>query len=59
MTSANLAPAGPGCALCARPGIFGNITTGQPRSGLCPSCIAAGRTARDAVEAADLIVASQ
>ncbi|MFG2735651.1 hypothetical protein ACGFX7_12590 [Streptomyces harbinensis] len=59
MNSANLTPAGPGCALCARPGNFGNIRSGEPHSGLCPSCITAGRSARDAVEAAVLIVARQ
>ncbi|GLV72980.1 hypothetical protein ACH4VS_01455 [Streptomyces hygroscopicus] len=50
---------GPGCVLCAAPGSFGPRDPGEPRSGLCPGCIAAGRPTRDGLEQAVVIVAGQ
>lgn len=52
------APA-PGCALCAVPGAFGHRDPSDPRSGLCPACIAAGRPTREGLERAVVIVAGQ
>ncbi|MGP3944654.1 hypothetical protein [Streptomyces sp. 6N106] len=52
------APA-PGCDLCAAPGTFGPRNPAEPRSGLCPACIAAGKPTRDGLEQAVLIVAGQ
>ncbi|MCQ8191040.1 hypothetical protein [Streptomyces rugosispiralis] len=49
----------PGCALCAVPGDFGHRDLGEPRSGLCPACVAAGRPTRDGLEQAVVIVAGQ
>ncbi|MGW3426439.1 hypothetical protein ACWDHW_00580 [Streptomyces melanosporofaciens] len=49
----------PGCALCATPGDFGPRNLSDPRSGLCPACIAAGKPTRDGLERAVVIVAGQ
>ncbi|MEV6127307.1 hypothetical protein AB0M05_10860 [Streptomyces violaceusniger] len=46
----------PGCALCATLGDFGPHTA-EPRSGLCPACVAAGKPTRDGLEQAVVIVA--
>ncbi|WP_142881386.1 hypothetical protein [Streptomyces malaysiensis] len=52
------APA-PGCVLCATPGDFGPRDLGDPRSGLCGACFAAGKPTRDGLERAVVIVAGQ
>ncbi|WP_413799078.1 hypothetical protein [Streptomyces iranensis] len=49
----------PGCALCAAPGDFGPHNPAEPRPGLCPACIAAGKPTRDGLEQAVVIVAGQ
>ncbi|MFD8460042.1 hypothetical protein [Streptomyces antimycoticus] len=49
----------PGCALCATPGDFGPHNPIEPRSGLCPACVAAGKPTRDGLEQAVVIVAGQ
>lgn len=49
----------PGCALCAAPGDFGPHNPTEPRSGLCPACVAAGKPTRGGLEQAVLIVAGQ
>ena len=49
----------PGCALCAAPGDFGQRDLGNPRSGLCPACGAAGKPTREGLERAVVIVAKQ
>ncbi|MFF5586307.1 hypothetical protein [Streptomyces hygroscopicus] len=49
----------PGCALCATSGDFGPRDPAEPRSGLCPACIAAGKPTRDGLERAVVIVAGQ
>lgn len=49
----------PGCALCAAPGTFGLRDLAEPRSGLCPACVAAGKPTRDGLEQAVVIVARQ
>ncbi|MEV6128448.1 hypothetical protein AB0M05_16690 [Streptomyces violaceusniger] len=49
----------PGCVLCATPGTFGPRNPAEPRSGLCPACIAAGKPTRDGLEQAVVIVAGQ
>ncbi|AJZ82449.2 MULTISPECIES: hypothetical protein [Streptomyces] len=49
----------PGCVLCAAPGAFGPRNPAEPRSGLCPACIAAGKPTRDGLEQAVVIVAGQ
>ncbi|WP_413799363.1 hypothetical protein [Streptomyces iranensis] len=49
----------PGCDLCATPGTFGPRNPTEPRSGLCPACIAAGKPTRDGLEQAVVIVAGQ
>ncbi len=49
----------PGCALCAAPGDFGSHNPAEPRLGLCPACIAAGKPTRDGLEQAVVIVAGQ
>ncbi|OMI39895.1 hypothetical protein SPAR_08656 [Streptomyces sparsogenes DSM 40356] len=48
-----------GCALCAAPGDFGPHNPTEPRSGLCPACIAAGKPTRNGLEQAVVIVAGQ
>ncbi|WP_432039713.1 hypothetical protein [Streptomyces cucumeris] len=48
-----------GCALCAALGDFGRRDLAEPRSGLCPACIAAGKPTRDGMERAVVIVAGQ
>lgn len=59
-TNGHAAPApAPGCALCATPGTFGPRHLADPRSGLCPACIAAGKPTRDGLERAVVIVAGQ
>ncbi|GAA2323953.1 hypothetical protein [Streptomyces violaceusniger] len=49
----------PGCALCATPGDFGPHNPSEPRLGLCPACIEAGKPTRDGLEQAVVIVAGQ
>ncbi|MBL1098048.1 hypothetical protein [Streptomyces coffeae] len=49
----------PGCTLCAAPGDFGPHHPAEPRSGLCPACIAAGKPTRGGLEQAVVIVAGQ
>ncbi len=49
----------PGCALCTTPGDFGPHNPTEPRSGLCPACVAAGKPTRDGLEQAVVIVAGQ
>ncbi|MER7791132.1 hypothetical protein [Streptomyces sp. NPDC097640] len=49
----------PGCVLCATPGDFGRHHPAEPRSGLCPACIAAEKPTRDGLEQAVIIVAGQ
>lgn len=49
----------PGCALCAVPGDFGHRDPGEPRSGLCPDCVAAGKPTREGLQRAVVIVAGQ
>ncbi|WP_413809418.1 hypothetical protein [Streptomyces sp. OE57] len=49
----------PGCALCAKPGDFGPHAPTEPRSGLCPACVVAGKPTRDGLEQAVVIVAGQ
>ncbi|MGO4753843.1 hypothetical protein AB4212_35485 [Streptomyces sp. 2MCAF27] len=49
----------PGCALCATPGDFGRHHPAEPRAGLCPACVAAGKPTRDGLEQAVVIVAGQ
>ncbi|MBI0296191.1 hypothetical protein JBE04_17385 [Streptomyces sp. PRKS01-29] len=49
----------PGCVLCAAPGTFGPPDPADPRSGLCPACIAAGKPTREGLERAVVIVAGQ
>ncbi|MFE9063102.1 hypothetical protein [Streptomyces violaceusniger] len=48
-----------GCALCTTPGDFGPHKPTEPRSGLYPACVAAGRPTRDGLEQAVVIVAGQ
>ncbi|MDN3055939.1 hypothetical protein PH213_15565 [Streptomyces sp. SRF1] len=52
-------PLGPGCALCAAPGVFGPHDPADPHSGLCPACITAGKPTREGLESAVVIVAGQ
>ncbi|MBL1101402.1 hypothetical protein [Streptomyces coffeae] len=48
-----------GCALCTALGDFGHRDPADPRSGLCPTCIAAGKPTRDGLERSVVIVATQ
>ncbi len=52
-------PPGPGCALCATPGVFGPHSPANPHSGLCPACVTAGMPTREGLESAVVIVAGQ
>ncbi|MER7876887.1 hypothetical protein ABTY63_25555 [Streptomyces solisilvae] len=49
----------PGCPLCAAPGDFGPHNPTEPRSGLCPACVAAGKPTRGGLEQSVVIVAGQ
>lgn len=58
-TTPSPSPLGPGCALCATPGDFGQHRPANPHSGLCPACVTAGKPTREGLESAVVIVAGQ
>ncbi len=58
-TTPSPSPLGPGCNLCATPGVFGPHDPADPHSGLCPACITAAKPTREGLEGAVVIVAGQ